>query len=84
MVFYARSRSGLRYFETTLVIFHSAASLIRTVTSCAGVISKSLDEKQNTEYTALVYAMLHQFDIDGSDYFISAKWFVKLDLLFGI
>lgn len=50
------------------------ASIINMVMSCALVIAKSMDEKQNTEYTALVYAVLNSFDIDELDYFVVTKW----------
>lgn len=51
------------------------ASVITTVMSCGGVLAKSREERQNTEFTAMVYALLERFDIDdGTDYFLSTKW----------
>ncbi|XP_065213492.1 meiosis-specific with OB domain-containing protein [Planococcus citri] len=56
-----------------LVNKYADPSVINTVTSCAGVLTKAMDEKQNEEFTALVYAAINSFDVDESESFIVTK-----------
>lgn len=42
---------------------------------------KSKTGKSSTEFTALLYALLNFFDIDGAENFIATKWWESSELI---
>lgn len=65
-------------------MFINLASVINEVMSCTGVIKKAMDQKQSTEFTALVYAAINSFNIDDSENFIVTKWYFVDLMVFNI
>lgn len=43
--------------------------------SCEKIISKGRSGTNSNEFTAVVYALLNFFDIDGPESFIATKWY---------
>lgn len=68
----------IRNFSIIDSIDFVIASVINKVISCQGVITKTQDDRQTNEFSALVYVLLESFQIDsGEDRFMISKWYVN-------